>query len=127
MILPMLMYLSFFVLDLGRVMLIHSALNDSAYIAARAGAQRGGAGTSTLGASKTAFDNAVSGLPAVPVENASLVVNNGTCTNEDSYIDVTAKADVDFMMPGLQTLVGLASNGTWQLQSRAIVLCEIVP
>lgn len=134
MILPLFLFLTLFAVDMGRMILVAGAMNDAAYVSARAGAQRGAAGDPQTGASRTAFERAVSAIPgASSTENTEFRIVQGSCTNENSYIVIEVVQEVDFITPGLGSLLGMVDRSegsdigrSWALHSRGAVLCEVV-
>lgn len=134
MILPLFMFMTLFAVDMGRMILVAGAMNDAAYVSARAGAQRGYAGDPQNGPARNAFNRAVDAIPGTSSgADADFTIVRGTCNTANSYIVVEVTQDVDFITPGLGLLLGIVDRSerpglgpTWQLYSRGAVLCEVV-
>lgn len=130
MIFPAFLFLILFAVDMGRVILISGTLTDSAYVAARSGAQRGSA---TLdGNAERAFNRALDAMPgSATTQNVSFTIVAGECNASNSYIVIEAETDVQFITPGLDRLLaigggeGIGSEDGLTLTSRGSVLCEI--
>jgi Flp pilus assembly protein TadG len=138
-ILPFFLFLVFFTVDMGRMTVLSGILSDSAYVAARSGAQRGGANINGDQNVIRTFERVQTNIPDLGADDpAQITIVNGTCsstTGANSYIVVDVTKDVDFITPGLGALLNMAGGGdgtggpelsTWTLSSRGTVLCEIV-
>lgn len=142
-ILPALMFFLLLTFDIGRVSLMSGALHDAANQAARAGAQAGGGcinlatgsapsscSESSSGAvSVRSFTEAFAARPGVDASRATLrVESGGVCLTAASsnHVIVSANYDAPLVTPGLTTLLGITSEGPWQLSARAVARCEIV-
>ena len=135
-ILPLFLFMTVFAVDMGRMILISGALNDAAYVSARAGAQRGDAGNVENGPARNAFDRAAQMIPGANMtENAEFRIVQGRCTDANSYVVIEVVQQVDFITPGLGRLLGLMARDPgavpdtstgWALRSRGAVLCEVV-
>ena len=136
MIAPLFLFLCLFAIDMGRLIVVSGALNDSAYVAARSGAQRGDAFVADN--AEKAFENAITAVPLLgnSTTPASFSILQGRCTSTNSYIVVEARKEVPLITPGLGPLLGvfqgdggpgaLAPGRAWDVTSRGSVLCEIV-
>lgn len=134
-LLPFILFLALFAVDLGRVVVMTGAVNDAAYTAARAGAQSGQPGHDNSGIARDALDRALHDHPLLDPDNfVSFSVTPTVCraTGQDRYVDTQMRYDVNLLTPGLGDLIGVTvdrqgeNDGTWQLTGRATALCEVV-
>ncbi len=122
-ILPLLIFLTFFAVDLGRLILLKGALADATYLAARSGAQYGDAYQD--GNAEKTFNGsiAVGGSP----EDFTFEVVRSRCTANNAYIETHATQNVDLITPGLGALLGaLDDDPSFTLDAKAIALCQVV-
>lgn len=130
-VLPMFLFLVFFTVDMGRMTVLSGILSDSAYVAARSGAQRGGANIAGDRNVERTFERDQSNIPNLGADRpAQLRIINGSCTTDSSYIEVEVSKEVEFITPGLGVLLNLPGGGgdplaPWTLRSKGTVLCEI--
>ena len=130
-VLPMFLFLVFFTVDMGRMTMLSGMLSDSAYIAARAGAQHGTRNIAGRDVIAEALTNVEENMPSFGAEEPmELNVLNSTCTGPQSHVEVEVSKRVEFITPGLGTLLGMPGGGgedfdAWTLRSRATVLCEV--
>lgn len=132
MILPMFLFLVFFTVDMGRMTMLSGMLSDTAYIAARAGAQHGTREVAGRDVIQEALDRVEGNMPTFGADNPiQLTQANARCSGPQSHVEVEVTKDVDFITPGLSSLLGAFGGGssvnlnTWTLRSRATVLCEV--
>lgn len=131
-ILPAMLYLLLFSIDMGRMVFLSGIVHDGVFYAAREGAIAGGAGDSESGPSRFAFDSAVTRAPGTGLSVIDFQVLEGTtCTQSgSSYVRVRGTVRASFITPGLRQLLnasaGLAGNGgRWDLTAVGISRCEI--
>jgi hypothetical protein len=143
-LLPLVVFLIGFTIDMGRLVSLSTTLHDATAVAARAGARQGFAGTVPGGQtcppsgvpatganpSYEAFCDAFINIPgtkllSVRVETPS---GNGECNRalgeNGLYVRIYAKAHLDYITPGIETIVAAAANGE-DLASRGIARCEV--
>ena len=133
--LPMFLFLVLFVIDVGRVMMVSNAMQDSTYRAARAGAVYGAAEAGGFSPSRDAFDQAISELPGASAANIEnfRVVRGRTCTVTDPYVEIDVEYSIEMITPGLGALLQMASSkpsddpfsGEYEVTSNAIARCEV--
>ncbi len=133
MILPALVFTLLFTVDMGRMVLLQSALQDATQQAARAGAQVGGAGNGSTGTSRVAFNGAIDAAPGMTRSRvSSFVVNDGfRCRVGESYVEVTTRYRADFVTPGLTSVLGIFAGedrdpaSDWTLEATSVARCEV--
>lgn len=155
-ILPMLLFVTLFTVDMGNVILVNGAMQDTAYSAARAGAQVGGgsllpngsypcgtrssAGPCTRGASYEAFRAAVDNVPGYTADKLGNVqmriltggkcVASATPTRADNHVTVSVEYTQRLMTPGLALLMSVTGSdiddGRWRMSVTASSRCEVV-
>jgi Flp pilus assembly protein TadG len=135
MIAPLFLFLCLFAIDMGRLIVVSGAMSDSAYVAARSGAQRGDALVDDN--AERAFRRSLEAVPLLgnATSPAEFSVIQPRCTSANSYIVVEASQEVPLITPGLGQLLGVfqrdagpeaLSDTAWDVRSRGSVLCEIV-
>lgn len=143
MILPVALAIMLFAVDMGRLVLLSTGLHDSTAVAARAGARQGYIGTATNGPVEDAFHEASNVVPGLKDSVTSLVINsprsnftsggrNGAwCTQSDIMVKVTARADIQFITPGLGGLLTMMTDngsdlpGAVNISSTGVARCEV--
>jgi Flp pilus assembly protein TadG len=133
--LPLFLFMLMFSLDLGRMVFMSGLIHDAAFTSARAGAQIGGAGSATTGASRKAFNEVVSNYGWKGTDATYKVVSGATCAkaanSADNFVAVDVSYKVFFITPGLNSLLGVlrggptASDGSWTLKATGLARCEI--
>ena len=131
-ILPLFLFLVFFSVDMGRLMVVYGAVGDATYVAARAGAQYGTTNVNGVPVADEAYQRSLDGMPGVSGSTSKLVVISGECTSKSSYIVTEGQQTVSLITPGLGALLKSFEGGDsgygadWVLKARASVLCEVV-
>lgn len=142
-ILPMFLFLIVFMVDMGRVIMVATAVQEATYRSARASAIAGGADllvTDSQGGlgsvSDAAFFQALEETPGGrSAENISLsTVSGGRCEQSEpnNFVTIQATYDVKFLTPGMGGLLRLAGGGTtelgtsYSLQAVSVSRCEVV-
>jgi Flp pilus assembly protein TadG len=132
-VLPVMLFLLLFTLDVGRTLLVQSVVQDSAFAAARAAAQIG----ETSGA-ESVFSSSLALMPAA-IDTEVLRISSGTgragasaqsagqteCSIERPYVYVYAQVRVPLFTPGLGALIGAARQEGWTLSASAVARCEV--
>lgn len=134
--LPIVLFMLTFMLDMGHMILLSGALQDSVGVAARAGAQVGGAGANETGPSRRALDQALNDAPGLDADGLSrYIIDSGSrcaTTGDDRYITIDVRYPVAFITPGITSLLGIIDGerrgpeGAWTLGATAVSRCEIV-
>lgn len=146
-ILPVIMFIILFTVDIGSMVLIHGAMQDATYSSARSGAQVGGAGLDgatgahvcgkgpcSLGSTYNSLTTAMSEIPGgshlVAFEGMS-IVDGDRCTANAPDNDVVIKVSYKpkLLTPGLPQLIGLfqaKSGDQWTMTATAVARCEVV-
>lgn len=142
-IFPVALAIMLFAVDMGRLVLLNTGLHDATAVAARAGARQGFVGTDTSGPSYTAFQEAVDVLPGLSDSVSSFSIVNPTtnfsgsdrsgrwCTQTDLYVRVRAQADIQFITPGLGSILTAVGGGSSNLPggvtitSTGVARCEV--
>lgn len=155
-ILPLMLFVILFTVDMGNVILVNGAMQDTAYSSARAGAQVGGgsltpdgrypcgvtnSGTScNQGASYTAFRSAVANVPGYTSKQLTdvkmQIVTGGKCTatgtsaRSDNHVTIKVAYKQKLLTPGLSLLMDWSGsdidNGAWNMSVVASSRCEVV-
>jgi hypothetical protein len=140
----MALFILVFSIDMGRTVLAATGLQDAAAVGARAGARIGYAGSipglgqcegsssSTGNPSYDAFCESASILGGAEIVDVRIITPNGYgsryCTNasiDDTYVTIQAKAKLDYITPGLATLVGLATGEGSEIKVTGTARCEV--
>ena len=143
-LLPMALFILVFSIDMGRTVLATTGLQDAAAVGARAGARIGYAGSvpgsglcetagrSTGNPSYDAFCEAASILGGAEITGVEIISPNGYgsryCTEaslDDTYVTIQARAQLDYITPGLATLVGLATGEGSDITVTGTARCEV--
>lgn len=155
-ILPLMLFVVLFTVDMGNVILVNGAMQDAAYSAARAGAQVGGgsltpdgrypcgqgaSGTScTQGASYEAFRSSVANVPGYTSKQLSAVsmqiatggrcAANATAARSDNHVTIRVAYNQKLLTPGLSVLMDWSGSdmedGAWKMAAVASSRCEVV-
>jgi hypothetical protein len=131
-ILPLLIFVSLFTVDMGHVILVNGAMQDAAYAAARAGAQVGGGSldpatgtfpcgtgasgsTCRTGVSYEAFSAAVGNIPGFAsgkvIDPQMRILSGGRCeatanaVRPDNHVTVEVSYSQELITPGLALLM----------------------
>lgn len=142
MILPMFLFMCLFAVDLGQMVLMSGALQDSAFVSARKGAQSGAPGLHRSGNAYRGFEEALVGIPGADIDRVTnfeaAATSSGTsgavsgspvCTSSTPWVQVRVSYRQPLITPGLGSLIGLAggpSNESWVLTQTAVARCEVV-
>lgn len=130
MILPMFILLITFMVDISRVLMISSGVNNAASKAARDAAIRGGTQVlcGTEPCFKATFNQAIADTPGtngIKAKSLDLEATSGQqCSSIDAVVSVKATYDVDLLTPGLSTVLGL-TGGFKGLTSVGVARCEV--
>ncbi|MGZ4639143.1 MAG: TadE family protein [Actinomycetes bacterium] len=142
-VLPIFLFLMLLTVDMGLLMLTSGAMNDTAFSAARAGAEAGGAGLEH-GAlacpvdghcqSGISYDTAEEGLAQMPLGPSSYAYDHSTFTVEsgalctaggpDTFVTVKMHYRVHTFTPGLSALLGINGDSDWPLTATGVARCE---
>lgn len=139
-VLPIFLFLILFSIDMGRMVFYSGVVHDAAFTSARAGAQVGAAGSSAKGASRDAYFDAISQVPGNGDADtiATFSVERGaSCdrspTSPNRFVQVRGTLSVEFITPGMRTLLTIGGNGerfddlgAWTLPATGIARCEVV-
>lgn len=140
-ILPLALALITFSVDMGRLVMARTALQDAVNVAARTGARTGNPGpfpsgkpctadvTPDAGAvSYNAFCQALSGTSLVAADSVELLgPTGGVCrrgADATLFVTVSAQARVSYVTPGLSALLGLAGDAN-NVRVTATARCEV--
>lgn len=135
--LPLFLMMLLFALDMGRIVFLSGVLHDAAFTSARAGAQVGGGVTNVTGVqsntSQVAFEEAMEAIPGNSVSEFKpvQVVTGQTCSRQtghkDNYVTVNVSHDVDFITPGLNSLLNIfqGQGNSWELDAVGVARCEV--
>jgi Flp pilus assembly protein TadG len=143
-ILPFILLLITFSIDMGRTVMTSTGLHDSASIAARAGARQGIVGSYStanpckdnylsMGPVYSAFCQSVNSLPGLTADTFSILTprsptckrNNGNPTDPELYITVRATAHVDYITPGLNVLLNTGLGSKSNVTVTGVAKCEV--
>lgn len=131
-ILPALLFLIIFSIDLGHLILVKGAFQDATYASARAGAQIGAPGDRSQGQSLRVFREAAAGIPSVDERRAELILVEPRICTGDQNVTVRSRYEAELITPGLRPMLSLFSgrdqgqDGTYPLIQTAVARCEIV-
>jgi hypothetical protein len=144
-LLPLVVFLIGFTIDMGRLVSVSTTLHDATSVAARAGARQGYAGTvpagtpcpktgvSTTGVNPSyeAFCEAFLDIPGTDLVSVRVETPrgiSGECVRgigeSGLYVRVYAKAHLDYITPGMETIVAAAKGGR-DIASRGVARCEV--
>jgi Flp pilus assembly protein TadG len=142
-LLPMALVLLTFSVDLGRLVLASTTLHASASSAARAGARVGYAGTVPApgncsgfvgndNPSYEAFCESTQATAGAKIESFDVLTPTGggvrfcvAGANSTQYVTVRAKASIDFVTPGLATLLGINTGDGASFEAVGTARCEV--
>lgn len=137
MVLPLVVLVILFVLDVSRVMLVRSVVDDAVYRSAHVAALRGDALQNLSGTpwAKQAVINSLEGAD-IPDETRQLAIDGLTirsnCTRPGAYVELRTTYGVRTFTPGLASMMSWLTQGSttphmWMSGSAARVRCEVVP
>jgi len=142
-LLPMALFLLVFSIDMGRTVLATTGLQDAAAVGARAGARIGFSGSvpgegvcvgssSTGNPSYDAFCESASILGGARVTGVEILSPNGYgqrfCTESpesNTYVTIRARATIDYITPGLATLIGFTTGTGDDIVVTGTARCEV--
>lgn len=152
-VLPIFTFLMLFVVDMGHIVLVSSAMQDAAFTSARSGAQVGGGGLSPNGSRVCYRDGAscrnseavsydalmdaaeqIPGYGKLGAVTDMRLMSGAMCANTpmDNHVTVRVDYSTSLVTPGLQTMLNLFSgkggktpDGNWQLHAIATSRCEV--
>lgn len=131
-VLPIFVFMMLFTIDMGTVILMSGAMNDSSFSAARAGAQKGGGELG--GVSEATFNEALKQIPfsATLHETKDFsVVTGKTCTRNDRIVTVKVTYGLNLITPGLDSMLRVMSNDDtagidgFVLTAHGVARCEV--
>jgi Flp pilus assembly protein TadG len=139
-VLPILLFLMAFMVDMGRLLMVSHAMQEATYRSARAGAIAGGANISAganQSVSREAFDRALSEIPGADQVSGPptlLVDSGGLCTKEgqNQFVTVSTTYNVRLLTPGLGTLLTIAGgdgaqvSASYNLKATSLSRCEVL-
>jgi Flp pilus assembly protein TadG len=135
-VLPAILFILLFAIDMGRNIFVAGSLQDAAYISARTGAQVGGACVGSPGCNTSAAHNvfyqSLGAIPgAVPASAVWKVTSGGTCTlaaadPTNSYVTITVTYPEKLVTPGLATALQIVTGGSPKVTAVGIARCEVV-
>lgn len=140
---PLVMFLIAFTIDMGRIVSISSTLYDATSVAARAGARVGYSGLMPeKNICKNVISNSAPSYHAFceayrPIAGAELITvavisplsedGIGSCasnSHSNSFVTIRSTAKVDLLTPGLESLLTAIRKGS-QISTIAAAKCEI--
>jgi hypothetical protein len=135
-VLPLILVLITFSIDMGRVMMISGGLADATSVAARRAALFGATGDSGSGIARQAFNEQISVVPGLSDSVARAggdgfrVVGGGVCSSANPYVRVRGQANIRFITPGMDQLLGLAGGRSnigsgMNVSYTAVARCEV--
>jgi Flp pilus assembly protein TadG len=130
-VLPFFMLMLVLVVDMGRLVVVRTALHDAAYTSARAAAQVGGADLDGSRISRQIFFEQVAASPLLDTTNVSdFTAAPARCSVTNRMVTVRASYTFDFLTPGLYSLVsagaGNTTRGGWTLDAVGVGRCEVI-
>lgn len=152
-ILPVLLFVTLFTVDMGNVILTNGAMQDAAYSAARSGAQVGGGGlvpstgrypcalnvSCTQGVAYDSFKESVQNVPGFSkkvFDGAKMQLQSGSrCTAAggsvpNNHVTVKVTYTQNMVTPGLTWLMSWTgsnvADGKWNMSVTAVSRCEVV-
>jgi hypothetical protein len=143
-LLPLVMFLISFTIDMGRLVSLNSTLHDSTAVAARAGARQGFAGhipggqlcTSRIATganpSYEAFCEAFRPLDGVELRSVELLSPSpegvdrwcSRTSEANLYVTVRARAKLNFITPGIDNVIAAAQGGR-EVVAVGLARCEV--
>lgn len=143
-LLPFILLLTVFAIDMGRVVMLTTGLHDSVSIAARAGARQGVVGSyntsnvcndnySVMGPVYNSFCQSVNGLPGLNAETFQVLSpststcrrNVGNSNDPSLYVVVKATGKMNYIAPGLNAFINLISDSGTTVTVVGIAKCEV--
>jgi hypothetical protein len=152
-ILPIFLFMMLFSIDMGSLMLMSGAMNDTTFSTARAASQVGGAGYNTstgvlvctdgsLCNDSTAAGAYKDGIEQIPFDKSLFdfssmrIVSGAACTpsGDGAYVRVQADYTVRLITPGLSAMLSAINGGKedhselrdgYNLRSTGVSRCEI--
>lgn len=155
-ILPVLLFVTLFTIDMGNVILTNGAMQDAAYSAARSGAQLGGGGLdpatgkitcalNTQCRNGVAYDSFASTMQYVPGHSNQVFTeprmtlvagakcsagNYQTSSTPNNHVIVKVTYKQKMLTPGLTWLMqwtgSSVDSGVWNMSVTAVSRCEVV-
>jgi Flp pilus assembly protein TadG len=140
-VLPIFLFLVFFMVDAARLLMVNNAMQEATYRAARASAIVG-----TTAVAQKAFDDAVAEIPGASAvtEGSARLTTNGVCplvapltggglapVTAEQYVSVQSTYSVTVLTPGLGVLLsfvggdGIALTSDFPMRSTAVSRCEV--
>jgi hypothetical protein len=143
-LLPLVVFLISFTIDMGRLVSLNSTLHDSTAVAARAGARQGFAGhipggqlcgsriSTGANPSYEAFCEAFRPLDGVKLVSVELLspspdgVDRWCSRTSESnlYVTVRARANLNFITPGIENVIAAAQGGQ-DVVAVGLARCEV--
>ena len=143
-LLPLIIFLISFTIDMGRLVSLNSTLHDATAVAARAGARQGFAGhipggqlcqtkfSSGAYPSYEAFCESFRPLDGVVLDSIELLTPSpegvdrwcSRISESNLYVTVRASATLNFITPGIETVIKAAQGGR-SVVSVGVARCEV--
>jgi Flp pilus assembly protein TadG len=130
-LLPFLIFIMVFTVDLGRLIFTGNALQDAVYASARTGAQAGGACVTACpnSSAQQTFNHVIAGIPtsSPPAGVTWSVVNGSLCSATGANSNVTVKGTypINFITPGLGTVLKGFFNNVPTISAIGTARCEV--
>lgn len=137
-IFPAFIILILFTVDMGRLILLSSALSDSTHVATRAVAQHGFVGSAAQNNGNAAFQSTIQSFGLFGGSSVSsptfTVADTNACRRGGSgsaaFVKGTGEVSIDLVTPGLGLLLGGIGggggvDGEINLKEEALLRCEI--
>lgn len=147
-ILPLLLLLIVFAVDMGRTVMVSTGLHDSVAISARTGARQGVVGNTrnvngsvcqdnylAQGYVYSSFCQSVTSIPGLDgnVDTFSILSPSssvckrspGDVSNADLFVTVKAGAHIDYITPGLYEVIDLFMGDGSIIEAVAVAKCEV--
>jgi Flp pilus assembly protein TadG len=131
-LLPVLVFIMVFTIDIGHIIFLANALQDATYASARTGAQIGGACVASCpanSAAQTTFDQVVSGIPGhPPLSTVTWTPKTGllcSATGANSEVSIKTSLPITFVTPGMYTLIHSVLGRVPALSATGVARCEV--
>jgi len=134
-LLPLVLFITVFAIDLGRLIWLGAAVQDAAYQSAQTGAQVGGACLPTgncdqSSLARQSYNQAISAIPgAASPSTISWHPTTGqvcTSTGSNSNVTIVAGYPMTFLTPGLDTIMKVIVGPNPQIVAMGVARCEVV-
>jgi Flp pilus assembly protein TadG len=130
-VLPFFMLMLVLVVDMGRLVLVRSALHDAAYTSARAAAQVGGTDLNGQRISQQIFYDEVQASPLLDTTKVrTFTAGPARCSTATRMVTVRSTYQFDFLTPGLYSLIsagaGQTAAGGWTVDTVGVGRCEVI-